>query len=439
LEEEEYGFGRCYPEATSLETDMELTRRDCLTASALLPFAASARAFQSPDVPAPAHSSALLPDRTSFAPTDLAYLDSGTMHPVSLGAQAAVAAYLRERSLDPSARGHLDEDGPRLKFARLINAEPDEIAFVQSTTMGEQIILKALGLPSEGAHIVTDTLHFFGSFPLYEGLAKQGCEVTWLRPKDGRIAIADMQRAVRKGTRLVALSLVSTYNGFEHDLKAVCDLAHSNGALVYADIIHAAGCVPIDVRKTGVDFAACASYKWLMGDFGLGFLFARKDRQQELARTQFGYYGIASFTAHAYPYDPPSPTGAIADYSFQDSAMGHFAYGTYSHMGVAQLSSSLDYIMGLGVERIQTHSQRLTERLKSELPRLGYRLATPPEARTPIVTCVLPAAREKLKPRLDAAKVRIMLAKNRFRVTPSVFNDMGDIDRLLEALGRAPA
>jgi selenocysteine lyase/cysteine desulfurase len=417
---------------------MALTRRDYLTASALLPFAARAGAFAPSVVPPSSTASVPLPDKRSFAQTDLAYLDSGTMHPVSLGAKAAVATYLAERSLDPAATGHLDEDEPRAKFAKLINAEPDEIAFVQSTTMGEQIILKALGLPAPGAHIVTDTLHFFGSFPLYEGLAKQGCDVTWLRPREGRITIADMEAAVRKGTRLVALSLVSTYNGFEHDLKAVCDIAHANGALVYADIIHAAGCVPIDVRASGVDFAACASYKWLMGDFGLGFLFARKDRQHELARTQFGYYGIAGFTPHVYPYDPPSAVGAIADYSFQDSAMGHFAYGTYSHMGVAQLSHSLDYIMGLGVDRIQAHGQRLTERLKRELPRLGYRLVTPPEARTPIVTCVLPGARDKLKGRLDAAKVKIMLTTNRFRITPSVFNDMDDVDRLLTALGRAP-
>jgi selenocysteine lyase/cysteine desulfurase len=119
--------------------------------------------------------------------------------------------------------------------------------------------------------------------------------------------------------------------------------------------------------------------------------------------------------------------------------MGHFAYGTYSHMGVAQLAHSLDYIMGLGVERIQAHAQELADQLKSELPRLGYDLATPPDARTPIVTCVLEGARDRLKGRLDAAGVKIMLAKNRFRVTPSVFNDAGDIERLLDALGKAPA
>ena len=60
------------------------------------------------------------------------------------------------------------------------------------------------------------------------------------------------------------------YNGFQHDLKAVCELAHAHGAYVYADIVQSAGAMPIDVRASGVDFCACSSFKWLMADFGLG-------------------------------------------------------------------------------------------------------------------------------------------------------------------------
>ncbi len=404
---------------------MSLTRREILAASAALPLTARSVAGQ------PAITGSL-PDKASFFPTDQIYLDSGTQHPIGRPVRAAVDSYLAKRALDPMAASyHLDEDGVRAKFARLINADPDEIAYVQSTTAGEHLILRALGIPSKGAHIVSDTLHFFGSFPLYEELAKQGCEVTWLRPVDGRIQIDDIERAVRKGTKLVALSLVSTFNGFEHDLKRVCEIAHARGALVYADIVHAAGCVPVDVKASGVDFAACASYKWLMGDFGLGFVYARKDRFPLLRRTQAGYYGVSSFTPHVYPLDPPGE--AVADYGFFDSAMGHFSFGTYSHMGVAALSASLDYILELGVERIQAHAQPLTVRLKQELPKLGYTLATPLETKTPMVTCVYEDAR-RLSAKLDPAKLRLALSRNRFRVSISVFNDMADIDRLLTAL-----
>ena len=72
------------------------------------------------------------------------------------------------------------------------------------------------------------------------------------------------------------------------------------GALVYADIIHAAGCIPVDLHASGVDLAAGASYKWLMGEFGLGFLYVRKDVQPRLKRTNYGYYGMSAFQ----PFSP---------------------------------------------------------------------------------------------------------------------------------------
>jgi selenocysteine lyase/cysteine desulfurase len=76
--------------------------------------------------------------------------------------------------------------------------------------------------------------------------------------------------------------------------KKVCEIAHANGAFVYADIVQAAGVVPVGVRDSNVDFAACASYKWLMGDFGLGLLCAREDLLDRVKRTQYGYYQLTN-------------------------------------------------------------------------------------------------------------------------------------------------
>lgn len=418
-----------------------LTRRSLLLTASALPLASALRlgaaAGGAPAEVGPAPSgSVTLPDKAGFLPTDITYLDSGSFHPMSLGAKAAIETYLARRTLDPAAQNNRVEDEEVLaKFAQLVNADKDEVAFVQSTTTGEQMVLKALGIPESGGHIVTDTLHFFGSFPLYEELARQGMEVTWVRARDNRITLEDMKKAIRKGTKLVALSTVSTFNGFEHDLKAVCDLAHANGALVYADSIHAAGCVPLDLHGSGVDFAASASYKWLMGDFGLGFIYARKDLQAKLKRTNYGYYGLSAFKTHVYPLDPPGDS--VADYAFSNDATGDFALGTHGEVVMAQLNQSLDYIQRLGVTNIQAHAQTLTERLKKELPRLGYPLLTPLETKTPIVACLMADARNKLGPRLKEAKVRLTFGANRFRVSVSVFNDHKDIDRLLGVLGRA--
>ncbi|MDN3922531.1 aminotransferase class V-fold PLP-dependent enzyme [Roseateles violae] len=413
-----------------------MNRREMLAASIVQgtmiggAFAATADAGRTESGP----SALGFPAKSEFSVGEGCYLDSGSMHPIGKGARSALDSYLKFRSFSPDAppRKGFEEDEVRAKFARLINASPDEIAFVQSTTTGENLVLQVLGLPAKGAHVVTDTLHFFGSLPIYSEMEKAGVEVTWIVPRDGKILLDDIEKAVRKGTRLVALSQVSTINGFEHDLKKVCEIAHAKGALVYADIVHAAGCVPVDVRATGVDFAACASYKWLMGDFGLGFLYVRKDRQALLQPPYMGYHQIKSFTPHYLPFDPPG--NGVADYARFEGATGLFGQGTFSFATAALLNHSLDYIQNLGVKAIQAHAQTMIERLKAELPRKGYSVYTPPDARTPMVACLMPNARQVLSPIMAQEKIRITTSANRFRVSVSVFNDMNDVERLLAVL-----
>jgi selenocysteine lyase/cysteine desulfurase len=420
---------------------MKLTRRNYLALSAAaLTGAAACRSQATSEAPQPIPSAASapihLPDRLSFSLGSVIYLNAGSQHPISNQAHASLEAYMRHRETHPVPDSYsLHSDGVIEKFARLVNANPDEITFVQSTTAGEQMIVKSLGLPESGAKVVTDTLHFFGSFPLYGELEKSGCEVAWVKARDGRITLEDMDKAITPGTRLVSLSLVSTFNGFEHDLKAVCDLAHSRGALVYADIIHAAGCVPVDLHASGVDFACCASYKWLMGDFGLGFLYVRRGVMGELKRTNFGYYGISEFATHMYPFDAPGAT--MVDYTFSDDAAGWFALGTHSHTTIAMLDASLDYILETGVDAIQAHAVSLTNHLKEGLVSRGFDLATPAETRTPIVTCIYEGAYAKLNDKMKAEGIVTTVSRNRFRPTVSVFNTSEDIDAFLTAVGTA--
>ena len=145
----------------------------------------------------------------------------------------------------------------KAEFAALINATPEELAFIPNTSTGENLVVRGLGIPGLGGNVVTDALHFDGAILHLQALQSQGLELRMAMPTaDGRIELADLDRLIDRNTRLVEVSSVAMYNGFEHDLKAVCDLAHSRGAYVYADIIQGVGAVPFDVRATGVDFAA---------------------------------------------------------------------------------------------------------------------------------------------------------------------------------------
>jgi selenocysteine lyase/cysteine desulfurase len=409
---------------------MRLNRRDWLRSAGCLSAAAG------PALGLAADSMARLPAKADFAVAEgLAELNNARWHPLSIPSMRAVQRYLDFKMQSPRESGDsigvMQRDVKTL-FAQLIGAKPSEISYVASTTVGENLVASALGVPVNTGNVVTDALHFEGSIYLYQALQKQGLDLRIVLPRDWRIELADLDKVIDQKTKLVALSLVSASTGFQHDLKAVCDLAHSRGAYVYADIVQAAGAIPIDVHASGVDFCACASYKWLMGDMGLGFLYVREDLLDRVVRrVQYGYRQLRGWQDHIFPYNPPADTPLT--WQQTTGAGAHFEVGTISNTTVACLSHSLKYIQQIGVGNIQAHAQSMTQRLQKELSRLGFQSLTPPETRSPIVTFVVkdPAGTAA---RLQKANVSVRLGDHLIRISPSVYNDQADIDKLLNAL-----
>jgi selenocysteine lyase/cysteine desulfurase len=396
---------------------MDVTRRNWITTAGLAAAASTSPAA----VPG-------LPDKAQFPVVKSEVcLNNARWHPISLGATRAVHQYLEYKATgggaSPDYGGNL-QNRAKEQFARLIHAKPMEISFVPSTTVGENLVTSAIDLPRSGGNVVTDTLHFEGSLYQYGELAKQGLELRIARPRNWRIDLRDLDRLIDARTKLVALSAVSMVNGFQHDLKAVCDLAHSRGALVYADAVQAIGAVPVDVRASNIDFLACSSYKWLMGDMGLGFLYVREDLLDRVHRSQYGFRQLDRVEYHVFPYDPPGES--VMDWTPSSSAGGHFEVGTISNTTAACLTYSLDYILQLGVEQIQGYRQPLLRRLQAELPRLGFQPMTPADSHGPIVTFAMEDTRE-LAQKLKRAAIDVAVYPHRIRISPSVYNDHGDI------------
>src|SRR5262245_40480721 len=313
------------------------------------------------------------------------YLNNAGFHPLSVQAGRAAREYLSRRTDGTQEPAWEVSADVKKAFAALINGPPDGVGYVTSTMAGENLVVAALGIPRGSGNVVTDALHFEGSLYLYGSLQQQGMDVRIIKPRAWRIELDDLERAIDGNTKLVAVSLVSFLNGFQHDAKALAQLAHAKGAYVFLDIIQAAGAVPIDVEDSGVDFCACATYKWLMGDFGLGFLYVRPDLLGSIMpRVQFGWRQLEAFEYHMLPYDSSGPYPA--SWNVVKGAPGNFEMGTFSRTAEACLTHSLEHIRTLGVERIQAHAQSLVQRLQKELPAKGYEALTPPESRTPIVT-----------------------------------------------------
>lgn len=344
------------------------------------------------------------------------YLNAATEHPIGIHSHRAMDEYLHALTYGPDSARNKFENGELMKsvkeqFARLINAKPSEIGFVPSTQIGENLVLEGLNIQQRGANVVTNDLHYGGSLLNYRQRKNAGMDVRIVAHRDYQIDFGDLERVVDSKTRLIAIALVSNVNGYLHDIQAISKLAHAHGAYVYVDAIQAAGAVPIDVRAMGIDFLACSAYKWLMGG-RFGYLYVKEELQGSVLEARL--FGGRS-----------APSGA-----------GRYEISTASHVGCVCQDEALRYIHRVGVTAIRNQVRTLTDHLQDGLAKAGYRSITPRGTESPIVTLRVKDY-EATRARLKKAGVVVTLRggeEAQMRVSPSIYNTVEDIDRLLTAL-----
>lgn len=368
------------------------------------------------------------------------WLAAAETHPFSVHTLRAIESYAQFRALgEGEGRTYFTREmQSELKrmYGDLINAKPEEIAFVMSTTAGENIVADGLDLPRRGGNVVIDDLHFPASTYLYAALEKLGhIELRIVRHKDWKIRLADMEKAIDRNTRLVSIALVSNINGYMHEAKAISDIAHANGALVYGDIIQAVGNTPVDIQAMGIDCAASSTYKWLMGDFGIGFLYVRKDLQgTAIKQTRFGLRALKGLRGR--------------NFELRDDATIYEETTSMPNLPGICAYEGLKYITKLGIDNIRAHAKPLTDRLQKEMPALGYTPITSLDNPSPIVSFLIPDP-ESTRAKLDKAFGEQVVSLSRWqktndkgeteilngiRIAVSVYNNDGDIDQFLNAL-----
>jgi selenocysteine lyase/cysteine desulfurase len=134
---------------------------------------------------------------------------------------------------------------------------------------------------------------------------------------------------------------------------------------------------------------------------------------------------------HFLPYDPPAPTPFTWELGHDASAI--FEVGSNAWGPINGLGQSLPYIKQLGVDNIEAWRQPMLGKLREEMPRLGFTPVTPPGMRSALITFTF-KDRAPIVERLRKANVNVRVGANFMRISPSVYNDMADIERLLEAL-----
>jgi selenocysteine lyase/cysteine desulfurase len=350
------------------------------------------------------------------------YLNSPYIAPSPQSVVNAAIAFDQSKASDPISLGSmLEETGIlRRRFAELVNAEPGEIGLLSTTSEGENVVTAALDL-RPGDNVVIDDLHYETTVLLYNDLVKsKGIDLRVVTNVDG-VALPDaFARLVDARTRILSVSWVSHQNGYRHDLARLADLAHSHNAYLYVDAIQGIGTMQLDVKKAGVDFFTAGGYKWLLGGFGVAPFYVREELLDQIDMDRIGWRQLES---------EPEP----GRYRFYRDAR-KYGYATPAFGSIYQMRAGLDYLSGIGVDRIEGHAIPLANLLNGELRALGFNVLTPEGNESTIVAFEHGVRPDDAAAAFDQAGVKISLREqgSQIRAGVALFNNRSDIDKLLE-------
>ncbi|MCG8413200.1 MAG: aminotransferase class V-fold PLP-dependent enzyme [Pseudomonadales bacterium] len=336
-------------------------------------------------------------------------------------------------------RGYFDTvlDEVATKFAQLVGAQTDEIGFVECTKRGEQIALDSVAEKlNRGGNIVSNDLHFSGSLHNLEGQRRTGREVRIVKSEDYAVSAQRMADQIDSNTALVTLSLVSNVSGHIEAIADIASVAHDHGALVFADIIQAAGVVPIDAKTMGIDIAACSSYKWLYGIHGAGFLYVAQEHQgTSLPDTLFPGRGVRNYPPFRSKANPEQ-----SDIAFRaPTTASRYQPGHINYLGYCAAYEGLKFIESIGVEQLQSHSVALNRRLLEQLDTSSFEIMSHHLDQSPILT-VATSEFDTLRDRLRNSDVNVGIGGdkwNQIRISPAIYNNENDMDKLAEILRTA--
>jgi selenocysteine lyase/cysteine desulfurase len=368
-------------------------------------------------------------------PRHICYLNAASYSPLPLRTQEAGRAAVGRKgtpwTLD-AAFANEQHERARLAAARLINADPADIALIPSVSYGVATAAKILTIKRGTRVIVLEDDH---SSPVLEWQTRadaQGFGIeTVRRPDNGDWTSAVLAAIERSGAPPVSLASISSVHwsdGGLIDIEKVGAALRQREASFLVDATQSVGVLPMDVRHLEPDFVIFPTYKWLLGPYGRAFLYIAKRHQGgiPLEQTSSGRRDVRAENA-VYFADP----GYVAD-------ARRFDMGERDHFISMEMASiGMEMMAEWGASAVVQRLLMLTERIAASLHGIGISV---PEARlrAPHILSLgfrqgMPAG---LVEGLASEGVYVAARLGRMRVSPHVYNDEADADRFVADLAR---
>jgi selenocysteine lyase/cysteine desulfurase len=308
----------------------------------------------------------------------------------------------------------------RESFARFINAEPDEVAIVNSASGGINPIASAMQFDSRDT-VVMSEYEFPTMGQIWLAQERRGARVEFLTGVDNTVPIEAYARAIDERTRIVPVTQLSFLNGFRFDVPAIAKLAHDNGALVFLDGYQDCGTRPIDVKALGVDFFVTGTLKYLLGPPGLAFLYVRRELIETLVPTMTSWFAqrdIFAFDTQRLDLAP---------------AARRFENGAPPIPSIYGAGPALWLLTGIGMENVAAQIERLVQTFLNGARTLGIATKTPRASVGPLVVLRAKDPAAALA-RLTERGVVVSTRRDGVRFAFHVYNDLADVHAALNVL-----
>ncbi|MCO4763690.1 MAG: aminotransferase class V-fold PLP-dependent enzyme [Myxococcales bacterium] len=302
------------------------------------------------------------------------YLNHAAISPVSRPVRQAVLGPLDGYGRlgvanygEESAR----RDRVRAALARLMGAEAEDVALIANTSSG--VTQVALCVPWQRGDRV---LLFRGEFPAnvtpwQQAAAHFGLELVWMEADafrtDRQTALAELERVLASGIRLVAVSMVQFSTGQRMPMAELGGLCKRYGSELFVDAIQALGIIPLDVQELGIHYLSSGGHKWLMATEGAGVLYVHPDSAAAFRPL------VAGWLSHEEPFEFlfKSPDFLRYDRPIVRRA-GMVEGGSANVLGTAALEGSLALLEQLGVAQILEHVQGWHDAIEPALISRGF-------------------------------------------------------------------
>jgi cysteine desulfurase/selenocysteine lyase len=353
---------------------------------------------------------------------------------------AVVAATCNER--DASAH-HIAMD--RLRFAavaegaRLLGAEVDEVALVESTTHGLNIAAQTIPFESSDNVVIAD-LEFPQVAIPWVKLAQTGriCEVRLARNIDGALPADAFARVVDDNTRAVVVSSVQWSSGYRVDLAELAELCRAYEALLIVDAVQELGALRRNVQDAQVDLLVAGGHKWLNSPFGCGLLYVSHSAQRTLLPTSWGYLNLEEPPGGWPEYFATPNITPLRQYDFPLTAKRFEIGGTSNYPGAAALGASLQLVNSIGIDAVETRVLQLAAILHRELDTAGVQLVSNPGSSITTFTLGAPHRNESLLRRLLDERIYVSIRYTSgvggLRVSTHFYNNEDDLAALTNSV-----